>query len=80
MSVQLFSELDSIHKALSDIDKRLLVVATELAEALKPSHNNARDEICRCHFGSILVQLNSTGTVSKLQYCSMCGGKLSPVA
>ena len=42
--------------------------------------NNARDEICRCRFGSILVQLNNTGTISKLNYCSMCGGKLSPVA
>ena len=46
MSIQLISELDSIHRALSDIDKRLLVVATELAEALKPSHNIS---VMPCH-------------------------------
>jgi hypothetical protein len=39
MSVQLINELDSIHKVLDEVNGRLLIVATELAEALKPSHN-----------------------------------------
>ena len=43
------------------------------------STNTTQAEICRCHFGSVLSQFNSTGTGSKLNYCSACGGKLSAV-
>jgi hypothetical protein len=52
----------------------------KIMEAQAASNNNARDEICRCHFGSVLMQLNNNGMISKLKFCSMCGGKLSPVA
>ena len=53
-------------------------IKREFAEALKPSHNIARDEICRCDRGQSF--LKGIRYDSDCVYCPYCGGKLSPVA
>lgn len=56
-----------------EFNKKLAVVM----DALKPSTNNARAEICPYH--KCDIKFAGSCVVSRVDFCR-CGGKLSPVA
>jgi hypothetical protein len=54
--------------------------AKDLGIIDKQTTNNAMDEICRCPDGGAWSILHIIIPGKQVNYCSNCGGKLSPVA
>ena len=60
------------------IDKCVAALKTKECDSQQTT-NTARDEICACKFGAMLLYLKGIVNDEDLVFCSKCGRKLSPV-
>ena len=61
------------------IDKCVAALKTKECDSQQTT-NTARDEICACKFGAMLLHLKGIVNDEDLVFCSKCGRKLSPVS